>query len=160
MESSRISRTDPERFFMVVKNSYSTASMTPNQWVAWDNVTDQDGVNVTKITTALRHAVAGVVIDTMAHQDYGLIQVWGYRNAARCSGGSGAGVAGSKINPGAFLYVKTSGFACHGLHTVASTVTIPAWRLDKIGVGIAPTNTAAKLTSATTWIGKVFIKCI
>ena len=158
MEASRINRSDPERLFVSVKNSYSTASLSPNQWVAWDDVTDQDGVAVTKISGVLRHAVAGVMIETVAHADYGLCQVWGYRNAARVSGGSGLNT--SKVSEGTYLYVKTAGFACHGLHTIASTVTIPAWRLDKIGVGMAPLNTAAKATSATTWVGKVFIKCI
>lgn len=154
----RVARTDPERVFVIVRNSYSTASLAANQWVAWDDVTDEDGVNVTKISGVLRHAVAGVAVETIAHTAYGLLQIFGYRSAARCSGGSGLNT--SKVSEGTYLYVKTSGFAAHGLHTIASTVTIPAWRLDKIGVAMSPTNTAAKATSATTWSGKVFIKCL
>ena len=158
MEFQRAQRTDPERIFTVVKNSYSTASLAANQWVAWDAVTDRDGLNVTKIVTDLRHCVAGVIVESIAHGDYGLCQVFGYRNAARVSGGSGLNT--SKISEGTFLYVKTSGFAAHGLHTIASTVTIPAWRLDKVGFAFNPTNTAAKATSATTWQGKVFVRCL
>lgn len=154
----RMNQTDPERVFVTVKNSYSTASLAANQWVAWDVVTDEDGVAVTKINGVTRHAVAGVAVETIAHGDYGLIQVFGFRNGARMSGGSG--LATSKISEGTYLYVKTSGFACHGLHTIASTVTIPAWRLDKVGVAMSPANTAAKATSATTWVGKAFIKCL
>jgi len=154
----RVNRTDPERVFVVMKNSYSTASLSANQWVAHDVVTDEDGVGVTKISGVLRHAIAGVAVETIAHNDYGLIQVWGYRSGARMSGGSG--LATSKISEGTFLYVSTSGFAAYGLHTIASTVTIPAWRLDKIGVAMSPTNTAAKATSATTWVGDCFVKCL
>ena len=158
MEFKRVNRTDPEQVFLVVKNSYSTASLSANQWCAWDHRTDKDGVAVTKIGGVERHAVAGVAVETIAHGAYGLIQVYGYRSGARCSGGSGLNT--SKVSEGTFLYVKTSGFAAHGLHTIASTVTIPAWRLDKIGVAFAPTNTAAKATSATTWVGNVFVRTL
>ena len=160
MMSQRLNRTDPERFFMVVKNSYSTAALAANQWVAWDVVTDEDGVSVTKPghTLLTSNAIAGVVIEAIAHGDYGKIQVWGYRAAARISGGSGLNT--SKVSEGTFLYLRTSGFAMHGLHTIASTVTIPTWRLDKVGVGMSPLNTAAKATSATTWVGKVFVQCL
>jgi len=154
----RVNQTDPERIFVVMKNSYSTASLSANQWVAHDVLTDEDGVGVTKISGVLRHSVAGVAVETIAAGAYGLIQVWGYRTGVRSSGGSDLAV--SKISEGTFLYVKTSGFACHGLHTIASTVTIPAWRLDKVGVAMSPANTAAKATSATTWVGKAFIKCL
>ena len=32
----RINRSDPEKIFIVVKNSYSTASLTNGQAVIWD----------------------------------------------------------------------------------------------------------------------------
>jgi hypothetical protein len=32
----RISRTNPEKIFVIVKNSYSTASLTNGQPVIWD----------------------------------------------------------------------------------------------------------------------------
>ena len=44
MEFQRVNRTDPERIFLVVKNSWSTASLAANQWVSWDLITDRDGV--------------------------------------------------------------------------------------------------------------------
>ncbi len=158
MQFQRVNNTDPERIFVVVKNSYSTASLSANQWAAWDVVTDEDGVSVTKTNGANRTSVAGVAIATIAAGDYGLLQTWGFRNGARMSGGSGLNT--SKISEGTYLYVSTSGFAAYGLHTIASTVTVPTWRLDKIGIAMSPSNTAAKATSATTWIGKLFVKCM
>lgn len=158
MEFQRVNRTNPEKVFVVVKNSYSTAALAANQWVAWDDLTDEDGIGVTKPNGVLRGSIAGVAVEAIAAGDYGLIQVWGFRNGARMSGGSG--LATSKISEGTYLYCKTSGFAAHGLHTIASTVTIPTWRLDKIGVAMSPANTAAKATSATTWVGKCFVKCL
>jgi hypothetical protein len=44
----RISRTDPERIFVVAKNSFSTASFTNGQVVEWDFTTDVDGVGTTR----------------------------------------------------------------------------------------------------------------
>lgn len=158
MEFQRVNRGDPERIFIIVRNTYSTASIVANQWVAWDLVTDKDGVSVTKILLDLRHAVAGVMAETVANTAFGAMQIFGYRSGARCSGGSGLNT--SKVSEGTYLYCKTSGFAVHGLHTLASTVTIKPWQLDKVGVALSPTNTAAKATSATTWVGNVFVKCL
>lgn len=160
MEFQRINRTDPERIFLVVKNTYSTAALAANQWAAFDTFTDKDGIGVTKpgATRFTDLAMAGVIVEAIAVGDYGLCQCWGYRNSARVSGGSGLNT--SKISEGTYLYIKTSGFAVHGLHTIASTVTIKPWQLSRVGVSMGVANTAAKATSATTWQGKVFIKCL
>ena len=161
MEFQRINRTNPERVFIVMKNSVGSARKV-NEWVAHDVVTDEDGVSFEKPKGANRTAIAGVAIEAIADGDYGLIQVWGFRNAARMAGGSG--LVTSKISEGTFLYVKTSGFAAAARAniSVASTavVAISAHELDKVGIAMSPTNTAAKATSATTWVGKCFIKCL
>lgn len=83
----RISRTNPEKMFIVVKNSYSTASLTNGQAVIWDWTTDCDGVGVT-LATATENVsagqdVAGVAAETIAAGDYGLVQVYGYHSAVR-----------------------------------------------------------------------------
>jgi len=157
LEFQRINRTNPERVFIVMKNSVGSARLV-NEWVAHDVVTDEDGVSFEKPKGLNRTAIAGVAIEAIADGDYGLIQVWGFRANARCSGGTG--IVTSKISEGTFLYVKTSGFAAHGLHTILSTVTIPTWRLDKVGIAMTPANTAARNTSVTTSEYKVFIKCL
>lgn len=83
----RINRTNPERIFVVVMNSYSTASLTNGQAVRWDWTTDVDGVGVT-IGAATENVsagqdIAGVAAETIAAGDYGLVQVWGYHSAVR-----------------------------------------------------------------------------
>lgn len=161
MEFQRVNRTNPERVFVVMKNSIGSA-IAANQWVAHDVITDEDGVAVEKPKGLNRNAIAGVAVEAIADGDYGLIQVWGFRNAARMSGGSG--LVTSKITEGTFLYVKTSGYAAYARAniSVASTavVAISAHELDKVGIAMSPTNTAAKATSATTWVGKCFVKCL
>ena len=82
MEFQRIIRSDPEKIFIVVKNSYSTATMTAGQVAVWDWTTDINGVGVTfglateNVSNGM--AVAGVIAETIAHNDYGLCQVYGY----------------------------------------------------------------------------------
>lgn len=83
----RINRTDPEKVFIVAKNSYSTASLTNGMPVIWDWTTDCDGVGVT-LATATENVsagqdIAGVASETIAAGSYGLLQVYGYHNAVR-----------------------------------------------------------------------------
>jgi hypothetical protein len=83
---ARINRTNPEKVFVVAKNSYSTASLTNGQAVMWDYATDADGVGVTKpAANAVSHgtAMAGIAAETIASGSFGLIQCWGYHSAVR-----------------------------------------------------------------------------
>jgi hypothetical protein len=82
----RINRANPEKVFIVVYNSWSTASLTNGQAVQWDFNTDIDGVGVTRPTaraTNAGFAAAGVVAETIAAGSYGLLQVYGYHSAVR-----------------------------------------------------------------------------
>ena len=83
----RVNRTNPERIFLVAKNSYGTASLTNGQAVIWDWTTDGDGVGVT-LATATENVscgidVAGIASETIGVGDYGLLQVYGYHSATR-----------------------------------------------------------------------------
>ena len=82
MLMKRISRTDPERVFIVCSNGYTTASLTNGQPVMWD-MTDANGVSVTKPSAAFKRmcAFAGIVSQTIAAGAYGLVQVYGYHSA-------------------------------------------------------------------------------
>lgn len=83
----RVNRSNPEKIFIVAKNSYSTASLSNGQAVIWDWTTDADGVGVT-LATATENVsagqdVAGIAAETIAAGDYGLLQVYGYHSAVR-----------------------------------------------------------------------------
>jgi hypothetical protein len=100
----RISRTDPEKIFVVAMNSYSTASFTNGQVVQWDFLTDVDGVGTSRpsgMATNFGNAVAGVAAETIAFESYGLIQVYGYHSAVRARACTSADVIalGSPIRP-------------------------------------------------------------
>jgi len=82
----RISRSDPEKVFVVVYNSYDTAALSNGQAVIWDFAGDADGVGVTMpsaIATNLGLAAAGIVAEAIAINEYGLVQVYGYHSAVR-----------------------------------------------------------------------------
>ena len=100
----RINRGDPEKVFVVVMNSYSTAAITVGQGVIWDFATDADGISVTRPTARATNAglaAAGVVATaSIAAGGYGLVQVYGYHSAVRVrtvTGGSPAITAGRPL---------------------------------------------------------------
>jgi len=99
----RINRSNPEKIFIVVKNSYSTASLSNGQAVIWDFATDADGVGVTRPTARATNggvAIAGIASETIAAGEYGLVQVYGYHSAVRArtaTGGSPAIAAGRPL---------------------------------------------------------------
>lgn len=140
------------------KNSYSTASLSNGQWCSVDIVTDKDGVGVTKAVGANRAAVAGVAVETIAHQDYGLVQVWGYKADARCLGGSGS--LTTKITAGSPLILITSAFAARNRPRTATA--LKSYQGARIcGVAIGPLNTAAINTQfATSGAYQVLVKCL
>ncbi len=83
----RVNRDDPEKIYIVAKNS--TASiMTNGQAAVWDYITDKDGVGVEKPraigTNNTGNAFAGIAADTIAVSGYGLFQVYGYHSAVVC----------------------------------------------------------------------------
>ena len=83
----RINRSSPEKIFVVVFNSYSTAAITVGQGVNWDFINDIDGVGVTiplaRATNAGFGAAGVVASASVAAGDYGLVQVYGYHSAVR-----------------------------------------------------------------------------
>jgi hypothetical protein len=101
----RINRSDPEKIFLVAKNSYNTASLTNGQAVEWDYVHDIDGVGVTLSIGASAAKTAGLVAagiaaETIAAGAYGLIQVYGYHSAVRVrslTAGSPAVATGTQL---------------------------------------------------------------
>ena len=143
---------------MVVRNSYSTAAMSNGQWVGWDIVTDQDGYSITKISGAIRGAVAGCVVQPIAIGEYGLLQVWGYKRDARCTGGSGS--VTSKLTVGRPMYISTSAFSVRAMERTSVPLKTDYGKFP-VGVCIAPLNTAGKTTSAATSVQyKVLIRCL
>jgi hypothetical protein len=107
---ARISRSNPERAFIVAKNGYGTAALTNGQPVMWD-LGDADGVNVTMPSAAFKRgsAFAGIVAETIAVSGYGLIQVYGYHSAVIVDSSTTA-----DIYTGAPLFMSVAAFNLEG----------------------------------------------
>lgn len=145
----KIKRTEPEKVYVVAKNSYSTASLTNGQAVDWDYVTDADGVGVTKPAAGAGvgfASLAGVVAETIAAGEYGLVQVYGHHSAIRVRTATGGAVAGA-----AGVGLKPPAAAVFCLETVEITGTHAG-----ISCGVMGEANAAWTTAAV----KGFIRCL
>ena len=158
----RINRSDPERIFVVVKNSYSSATLTNGQAVTWDWTTDANGVSVS-IPTATADVcggtdAAGVIAESIAHGAYGLCQVYGYHSAAKVRTmtstshdyheSATAVAAGDRLAIGI-----TAAFVMEGVNITYSSAET-CHHIDSAGFSFAA---CATYTSAAT---AVFIKCL
>jgi hypothetical protein len=92
----RISRSSAETVFIVVKN-VSGGTLTAGYSCVFDTGASVDGVRVTQATTAALQAYAGVADNDIANNDYGLIQVYGYRSSIRIYSSTGSSVAGDNL---------------------------------------------------------------
>ena len=155
----RVNRTNPEKIFIVAKNSYGTASLTNGQAVIWDWTTDVDGVGVT-LATATNNVsqgtdVAGIATETIASGDYGLLQVYGYHSAVRCR---------SLTSTSDHVYSQSRSEIAKGTPLVGGITTVFALE------GVTPAETAQVLqpcgfslaaqASFTTKAIAVFLKCL
>jgi hypothetical protein len=155
---ARINRSNPEKIFVVAKNSYSTAALSNGQAVIWDWTTDMDGVGVTRATATVNEAagtdIAGIAVEAIAAGDYGLLQVYGYHSAVRVRTLTSTGhvyhesrhpvAKGSRLAGG-----LTAGFTLEGV-TPAETAQV----IDGCGVALAAQ------ASFTTKAVAVFLKCL
>jgi hypothetical protein len=77
----RLNREQPEQVFIVVQNNIgSGTAMAANSAVQLDISTSVDGIKAVKPTTAGLPAFLGICDAAIADQDYGLVQVFGYRS--------------------------------------------------------------------------------
>jgi hypothetical protein len=151
MRIQRINKSDPEKIFIVVMNSYSTATLTAGQAVQWDYTNDANGVSVTVArarATSAGAAVAGVVAESIAHNSYGMVQVFGYCASARVRNISGGTPA---MGAGAPLAINSAGsvFCLENWDTGSTNIQV-----HTCGFAIGYTT---KWTTATV---AVFLKCL
>jgi hypothetical protein len=153
----RVNRSDPEKMFVVVKNSWSTATVTNGQPVMWDYITDQDGVGVTRgVAGPAKHggfAMAGVMAESVAAGSYGLCQVYGYHSAGIAQAITGGGTT---VATGTPLGLQTATFV---LTPIAVSMGSASATLDRV---LFPSAFSLGLAVATwtTANGAIFIKAL
>ncbi len=147
----RINRDDPEKVFIIVYNSYSSAALTNGQAVQWDFTGDANGVGVTRPTARATNgglATAGIAAEGIAAGAYGLLQVYGYHSAVRCRAATGGTPA---IAAGVPLSINAAGslFCLESIATASDAI----WMVP-CGFGLAA------LTTWTTAAIAAFVKCL
>lgn len=147
----RINRADPEKIFIVAKQSYATAAASNGQAYMWDYATDADGVGVTLPASGTARAghygvaFAGIAAETIAAGDFGLFQVYGYHSAVRVrsnTGGNPAIVAGTGLTLKSAIFALESAPPNDGGATSTVTVSNYQW------VGFALAAQASYTTKA------------
>ncbi len=155
----RVNRTNPEKIFVVAKNSYGTASLTNGQVVIWDWADEGTGIAVTLATATNLVSqgtdVAGIATETIAAGDYGLLQVYGYHSAVRVR---------AMTSTSAHQYSESAAEIAKGTPLVGGISTV--FCLE----GITPAASAQHLrpcgfafaasTTFTTAVMAVFLKCL
>ena len=112
----RISRSDPERVFIVCKNGYAS-TLTNGQAVQWD-MSAADGVTVDIAGAAFKRmaAFAGIVAESITSGSYGLVQVYGYHSAVIVDSSTTV-----DIYTGAPLFMSVAGLYLEGPYSASGT---------------------------------------
>jgi hypothetical protein len=139
----RISRTDAEKAYIVVKN-VSGSTITAGYSAVFDVSASVDGVRVTQASAADLQAFAGVADADLANNEYGLLQVYGYRASAYIWSSTGSSAAGDILGPVAGKW---------GLTPAATSGTAKAF-------GFLCAAVAASSSSAFATTAKVFIRAL
>ena len=93
----RVSRAQPEQVFIVAKN-VSGSTLTAGYSAVFDISASVDGVRVTQASSFDLQAFAGVADSDIANNDYGLLQVYGYRSSVYLYSSTGSSVAGDNLS--------------------------------------------------------------
>lgn len=154
----RVNRSNPEKIFLVAKNSWDTATLTNGQAVIWDYASDADGVGVTKPVDqtgragSVGTAFAGIVAESIASGDYGLLQVYGYHSSVFVRTNTGDTPA---IIAGTALTQKSAIFALESSEPApVATSTLTVVNFQWVGFALA-----AQASFSTKAIA-VFIKAL
>lgn len=92
----RISRSDPEVIYIIVKN-VSGSTLTAGYSCVFDVGASVDGVRVTQASATDLQAYAGVADADIADSAFGRIQVYGYRSSMYLLSSTGSSVAGDNF---------------------------------------------------------------
>jgi hypothetical protein len=144
----RLSRSDPERVFVVLQNNEGATIAKDDACQLELNSASIDGVKIRQPDTGNLFAFVGIADAAMASGDFGLVQVYGYRSSSKVF------QTDTSIDTGQAL-VPVAG-AAH-LATVASSTTSSA------NVTLQPVfavlgESVATSTASATISKKVFIR--
>ena len=148
-------REQPESIFIVAQNNIgSGTSMAKDMTAQMDITSAADGVRVVTPTAAGAWAFSGIVDAAIADQDYGLIQVYGYRSSSQVFQTGTSQAAGLPlINSAAASYLLTTA----STYTFASNTTVSVTQFPYMAALVS--SVASSAASATISV-PVFLRCL
>lgn len=151
----RLNRTDPEKIFIVCRNSEG-ATQSKDDVCTWEtNSASVDGVRVRQPDTSHSGSVVGVVDADLTDTSYGLVQVYGYRSSSKVF------QTNTSQDTGAFLEASLG--AAH-LSSYASSLTIASNTTVSITYRPGPyfvlAETIASSAASATISAKLFTRCL
>jgi len=132
----QLNRSDAEMIFGIFKN-VSGGAVTSGSVLQLDISTDADGNRVVKPATAGLACVVGLAAGSIADEDYGLVQIYGYHSSALIQRTDTTAPAGAQL------------IAANGQHYLVSTSAGPNFLLLE-----------SLAASTTTTTAKVHIRCM
>lgn len=126
----RISRSNPEVCYIVVQN-VSGSTITAGYSCVFDVGASSDGVRVTQASATDLQAYAGVADQDISNNDYGLIQVYGFRSSMYIYSSTGSSASGDELTVVAAEWgvtpqatsgdAKSFGFLCEAVSASSSS---------------------------------------
>lgn len=155
MMFSRVNRTNPERVFMVVRNSEG-GTLNADAVAAWETASASvDGVRVRQPDTSHAGSITGVVDAAITDGSYGLVQIFGYRSTSRIF------QTNTSQDTGAFLEAS---LGAQHLSTYASSQTVASNTTVSIthrpGPYFVLAETIASSSASATISAKMFVRCM
>jgi hypothetical protein len=151
----RLNREQPEQIFIVVQNTIgSGTAMVANGVAQLDITTAVDGVKAVVPTTAGLWCFLGIIDAAIADQDYGLVQVYGYRSSSILFQTDTTQAAGLPLLPvNAQNYLQTAA----STYTFASNTTVSVTLRPYMAMLAASVDSSS---ASATVSGKIFIRAL
>jgi len=151
----RLNREQPEQVFVVCQNNIgSGTAMVANQAVQLDITTNVDGVKAVVPTTAGLWCFLGIADAAIGDQDYGLVQVYGYRSSSivfQTDTSQAAGLPMVPVNAANYLQTLAS------TYTFASNTTVSVSMRPYVGM---LAESIASSSASATISAKVFLRAL
>lgn len=151
----RINRDQVESVFMAIQNNIgSGTAMTKDAAVQLDITTAVDGIKNVVPTTAGLWCFTGLVDAAIADQDFGIVQVYGYRSSSIIFQTGTSQAAGLPVIPtNAVNYMQTTASS----YTFASNTTVSVTQFPYFAM---LAESIASSAASATISAKVFIRAL
>ena len=148
----RLTRSDPERIFLVVQ---ANEALAIDDCAIWETASASiDGVKVRAPDTGLLYAFVGVADAAISANAYGLVQVYGYRSTSRVFQTNTSQDTGVALVPTAgAVYLQSVATTIQVSSTIATTVTLQPI-IAVLGETVSNSAASATITA------KVFIRAL